>query len=126
MVQILFHVRCTTWRAAGLTINTLLQLHSYIDLQPLPCSLYFQARVVYTTVNGQNIVTQSVAGIATGYGLGGPGIESPGGRDFLHLYRPALGTTQPTIQRVPGLSRGVKWPGRGTDYLHTSSAEVNL
>ena len=34
----------------------------------------------------------SVVGIATGYGLDGPGIKSRWGRDFPHLSRPALGT----------------------------------
>ena len=48
----------------------------------------------------------SVVGIATGYGLDGPGIESRWGRDFPQLSRPALGPTQPPIQCVPGLSRG--------------------
>ena len=44
-------------------------------------------------------------GTATGYGLDGPGIESWWGRDFPHLSRPALGTTQPPVQWVPDLSR---------------------
>ena len=40
----------------------------------------------------------SVDGIATRYGLEGPGIESQWGRDFLHLSRPALELTQPPVQ----------------------------
>jgi hypothetical protein len=45
-------------------------------------------------------------GIATRYGLDGPGIESRWGRDFPHLSRPALKSIQPPTQWVPGLSRG--------------------
>jgi hypothetical protein len=45
-------------------------------------------------------------GTATGYGLDGPRIESPWGRDFPYQSRPSLGTNYPPIQWVPGLSWG--------------------
>jgi hypothetical protein len=48
----------------------------------------------------------SVVGIATRYGLVGPGIESRWGRDFPHLSRPSPRPTQPPVQWVEGLSRG--------------------
>jgi len=47
----------------------------------------------------------SVVGIATAYGLDGPGILV-GGRDFLHLSILALRPTQPPVQWVLGLSWG--------------------
>ena len=48
----------------------------------------------------------SSVGIATRYGLDGPGIESWWGRDFPHPSRAALGPTQLPVQWVPDLSRG--------------------
>jgi hypothetical protein len=48
----------------------------------------------------------SVVGIATAYGMGGPGIESRYGLDFPHLSRPTLRPTHPPVQWVPGLSWG--------------------
>ena len=54
----------------------------------------------------------SSVGIATGYGLDGPGIESRWGRDFPDLSRPALGPTQPPVQWVPGFFPRVNC-GRG-------------
>ena len=57
----------------------------------------------------------SVVGIATGYGLDGPGIESRWGRDFPHLSRRFLGPIQPPVQRVPGLFRCKERPGSDAD-----------
>ena len=54
----------------------------------------------------EDIGQDSSDGIATAYGLDGPGIESWWGRDFPHLSRPALRLIQPPVQRVPGISRG--------------------
>ena len=49
----------------------------------------------------------SVVGIATRYGLDGLGIESRWGPDFPLPPRPALGSTQPPVEWVPGVfSRG--------------------
>jgi hypothetical protein len=66
----------------------------------------------------------SVVGIATSYGLDGPGIETRWGRDFPHLTRTALGPPQPPVQWVPGVSRGKERPGRDADPSPPSSATV--
>ena len=46
----------------------------------------------------------SSVGIATDYGLDGPG-SNPGGDEIFCLSRPALGPTQPPVKGVPVLSR---------------------
>ena len=66
----------------------------------------------------------SSVGIVIDYGLDGPRIESPWRGDFPHLSRPALGPTQPPVQRVPGFSRGKERPGRDADPSSPSSAVV--
>jgi hypothetical protein len=72
----------------------------------------------------------SPVGIATDYGLEDRmlGVRFPAGvGSFLFdtMSRPALEPTQSSFQCVPGaVSLGIKRPGRGTDRLPPSSAEV--
>jgi hypothetical protein len=70
-----------------------------------------------------NLGRYSLDGIATRYGLDGPVIEPWWRARFSAPSRPTLGPTQPRIQWIPGLSRGIKRPGSGVDHP-TSSAEV--
>jgi len=62
--------------------------------------LYFFFSLYYTLCGPGSSV-----GIATDYGLDGLG-SNPGGDEILRPSKPALGPTQPTVQWVPGLSRG--------------------
>jgi len=66
----------------------------------------------------------SAVGVATRYRLDGPEIESRWGQGFPQLFRPDLGSTQPPIRWAPGLSSGIKRPGRGVDNPPQSNAEV--
>ena len=47
----------------------------------------------------------SSVGIVTDYGLEGPG-SNPDVEEIFRPSRPALGSTQPPVKSVPGLSRG--------------------
>ena len=90
----------------------------------ITCSKLFAFyKAVTLVVRGQD----SSVGIPTHYMLDGPGIESRWRRDFLHLSRPALGPTQPPVQWVPGLSRGLS--GRGvvlTPHPHLQCRGLKL
>jgi hypothetical protein len=72
----------------------------------LPSSFAFPYLFLFSSYYGG---LGSSVDIATGYGMGGPGIKkkkSQSGRNFSHTSRPALEPTQPPVQWVPGLSRG--------------------
>ena len=56
----------------------------------------------------------SSVGIATDYGLDGPG-SNPGGDEIFLPSRPALGPTHPPVKWLPGLSGGKGQPGRAAD-----------
>jgi len=60
----------------------------------------------YPGTNWIRMGRDGVVGIATRYGLDGPGIESRWSLDFPHQSRPALGPNHPPTQLLPGLSRG--------------------
>ena len=66
----------------------------------------------------------NVVGVATRYGLSGPGIESRSGRGFPHPSRPALGLTQPPVQWIPGFFPGGEAAGVRRYHPPPSSAEI--
>ena len=66
----------------------------------------------------------SVVGIATGYGLDGPGIKSRLGARFSAPVQIVAEVHPASCTMGTGFFLGVKRPGRGVDYLTPSSAEV--
>ena len=79
-------------------------------------------------INWQQVYKQhgpgSVVGIATGYELDGPGIETRWGQDFPHLPRLALGPTQPPVQWYRVFPGDKERPRRDSDPSPPSSAAV--
>ena len=74
----------------------------------LPCCLKLSLCVwdVVNAITRRVVGQDSSVGIATRYGLDGPGIEFRWGRNFPHPSKLALGLTQPPTHCVPGLSWG--------------------
>ena len=66
----------------------------------------------------------SSIGIATRYGMDGPGIDSRWERDFPHPYRPAPVSHPVSYTMGTGSFQGVKRQGRGVGHPPSSSAEV--
>ena len=90
----------------------------------LLCLISFSSLLLSLFISFCILGRDSVVGIATRYGLDGPGIESWWGRDFPHPSRPALGPTQPPVQRVPGLFPRGKAAGAWRWTPTPSSAKV--
>ena len=91
-------------------------------MQPPPPPLITPStlKIIFPGIRGRD----SVVGIATRYGLEGPGIES--------RSRPTLGPTQPPIQWIPGLfpwgkSAGAwRWPPNPTSAEVKETVELYL
>ena len=66
----------------------------------------------------------SSAGIATGCGLDGLGIEFRWKRDYLHPSRPVLGPTHSPHNEQQAVPWGKERSGRDADPSPTSSAAV--
>jgi hypothetical protein len=66
----------------------------------------------------------SSVGIATGYGLDGPGIESRWGARFFAHVQTGPEAHPASCTMGTGSFPGVKRPGRGADHPSPSSAEV--
>jgi hypothetical protein len=79
---------------------------------------------VFTQLNCTVCGPGSSVGIAIGYGLDGPGIESRWGARFFAHVQTGPEAHPASCTMGTGSFPGVKRPGRGADHQPTSSAEV--
>jgi len=97
--------RPTQWTNTTIPIRILFEQTSYNMAHEL-CVLdnqgYGHSFRIYNRYCFPREGRDSSVGMATRYGLDGPGVESRLGRDFSHLCRTALGPTQRPIQWVSG------------------------
>ena len=97
----------TNWQKVQITLTLFLPTRSFRNANQTPyrssspVSIFQLIKGMYLTVCGPG----SSVGIASDYGMDGPG-SNPGGDENFRPFRPALGPTQPPVQWVPGLSRG--------------------
>ena len=88
-----------------LLFNKILQyIKCLFDLFLAPC-VEVNVRHVTCHFSYVHVYGFSSVGIATDYGLDGPG-SNPGGDEIFRPSRPVLGPTQPPVQWIPGFSRG--------------------
>ena len=86
------------------TVYLLLLLLCYYWLL-VPASRAHHQDNIYKKLKNAGAYCTKTVGIATDYGLDGPG-SNPGGYEIFRRSRPVLGSTQPPVKWVPGLSRG--------------------
>ena len=112
--------------------SRILQLYAYVHLTSycqniahglMPTTFYHTRSHIYELFKMLHFLhtatrsQDSSVGIASSYGLHGPGIESRRGRDFPQPSRPSLSCTM-GIGSFPGVKR----PGRRVDHPPPSSA----
>jgi len=103
-------------------------MHLFTVQVKFTCMYYLMLPLGWT-VRGSNPGWGEIFGTCSelfdvAFGLDGPGIESRLGRDFRHLFRPALRPLSLLYNGYQGFLWGKVRPGRDADTSTPSSAEV--